>query len=124
MNHHWGLYMYRTAASIPARLARLMVEMGESVVSVSTCNVGCFSVGANQLEGRRLDIDGCTLAIPDVSTSTSDSRLYFERDYGRWRVCFHFSVVPITTSSLRIEPHDDKPTDPPRGRVTTGSAAL
>jgi hypothetical protein len=91
--------MYRAAASISARLARLMVEMGESVVSVSTCNVGCFSVDANQLEGRRLDIDGCTLAVLDVSpsTSTGDSRLYFERDYGRWRVCFHFSVV-----SLRI----------------------
>lgn len=87
MNHQWSLYVYSTAASIPARLARLMVEMGEGVVLVSTCNVGCFSVDANQLEGRRLDIDGCTLAIPDVG----DSRLCFERDYGRW-VCFHFSV--------------------------------
>ena len=75
-------------APIPARLARLTVEMGEKVVSVLTYNVGCFSVDANQLEVQQLDIDGCTLAIPDFSVSAGDSQLYFERDSGRWRVSF------------------------------------
>ena len=83
--------MCRTAASTPARLARLMVEIGEGVIAASTCNVECFSVDSKQLEGRRLDIDGCTLAIPDVSISTGDSRLYFERDCGRWRARIFFS---------------------------------
>jgi hypothetical protein len=74
----------------PTRLARLTVEMGESIASVTTCNVACFSVDVNQLEVRRLDIDGCTLAIPDISAGVS--RLSFERDSGGWRVSFLFPI--------------------------------
>jgi hypothetical protein len=73
----------------PARLARLTVEMSDGIVSVVTCNVGCFSFDATQLEVRRLDIDGCTLAIPNGAAG--DSQLYFQHDSGRWRVSFPVS---------------------------------
>ena len=63
--------------------------MGESVASVVTCNVACFSVENTRLPSqiRRLDIDGCTLSILGNS-SVDDSRLhYFQRDgSGRWEV--------------------------------------
>lgn len=88
----------------PHRLARLTVEMGDSIASVVTCNVACFSVEATQLPSqiRRLDIDGCTLSISDDG-SANDSRLhYFQRDdSGRWRVGLFSSPSPPANLSLR-----------------------
>lgn len=71
---------------VPGRLARLTVERGDSTVSVVTCNVGCFSVDATQLENRQLDIDGCTLATLHHSFAAF-SQLYFQRDSSsRWTI--------------------------------------
>ncbi|KAN0124017.1 hypothetical protein V8E52_002507, partial [Russula decolorans] len=71
---------------VPGRLARLTVERGDSTVSVVTCNVGCFSVDATQLENRQLDIDGCTLAILH-HTFAACPQLYFQRDSSsRWTI--------------------------------------
>ena len=73
--------------------------MGDSVASVVTCNVACFSVETTRLPSqiRRLDIDGCTLSIPGDS-SVDDSRLqYFQRDdSGRWEVGVPFQSSPLT----------------------------
>ncbi|KAI0005870.1 hypothetical protein BJV74DRAFT_761059, partial [Russula compacta] len=73
---------------VPGRLARLTVEVGDGIVSVVTCNVGCFSTDATRLQLRRLVIDGCTFAIPDDGGSAGDSKLHFQRDSGTWGVSF------------------------------------
>jgi hypothetical protein len=108
----------------PARLARLTVEMGGSIASVTTCNVACFSIDVNQLEVRRLDIDGCTLSIPDISAGVP--QLYFERDSGGWRVSFHLPISRQRASLLRenLTKCTMTTADPHHGRVTTGSTAL
>jgi len=77
--------------------------MSDGIVSVVACNVGCFSVDATQLEVRRLDIDGCTLAIPNGAAG--DSQLYFHHDSGRWRVSFRSP----DDRRFRNKPHNDGP---------------
>ena len=56
--------------------------MADDAVVVRTSNVGCFSVDVTPLDARQLDINGCTITVPDVS----GSRLCFQNDSGKWRV--------------------------------------
>ncbi len=83
--------------AVIARLARLTVERGDNTVSVVTCNVGCFSVDATQLENRRLDIDGYTLTIPH-RVSAASPQLYFQRNSGSWTVGSHSHLTNTVAS--------------------------
>jgi hypothetical protein len=112
---------------LPPRLARLTVEMGDSgIASVVTCNVACFSVEATRLTSqiRRLDIDGCTLSIPDDDGSADDSRLhYFQRDdSGRWGVGGSLLTKPALRTQAKSPAID--PRRCRRRRVATGTTAL
>ena len=103
------------------RLARLSVETGDGMVFVGTSNVGCFSVDATQLEeARRMDIDGCTLAVPEGAAAGSGSQLYFQNESGSWKVGGFIQVSTHSPFDLSVTTS----TGANRGGVTASSAAI